>query len=705
VASSAGETAALVELNTDWLTAQRDRLQEVVLASSVSSRRLLPAAERPVRDVGEALFAALLGSAEVTGLYRSAAALAAKQGDPLRLVLRIDTPELAALPWETMYDQAAGSYVCRRHQLVRHVPVASVPAPLPAEPPLRVLGVISSPRELPGLDVAAERDQLGRALAEPIRQGLVELHWARTASWADLQNQLLDGEWHVLHFIGHGGFDAGRDEGLLALEGEDGYPDLVAAHRVVDLLRQARPMPRLVVLNSCSGAVAGPSDLFSSTAATLVRGGVSAVAAMQYEISDQAALLFARGFYGAIARGRGVDDAVSSGRVAILGLSDRTLEWVTPVLYLRGHESRLLTVPPSGPGQPRVSPAPGQGQVTPAPAAALVTPAAGQVTPAQPAGVVVPAGLIRGAAPVRPAAATRRVRRLQLLDGHTAYLTATAFSPDGTVLATASGDHTIRLWDVETGDPLHTLAGHDEGVSGIAFGPDDLLASVGGDRTLRVWNVRTGASPRVWHQSYLSAVAFSPDGTVLATAGWDGSVRLRDVSGDRPQRTFRLTGESAAAVAFSRDGSLLAAAGDDGTAQVWDLLTPDAAEYELNGRHPLTDVAFSPQGSLLAAAAADGTVSLWNIAASEVVRTLSTGGHDAVRAVAFSPDGQLLATAGEDRTVRLWSVPDGTQLSTVGDHDGAVADVAFSPDGRLLATAGADRTARLYTDLPVLPPA
>ncbi|HLN71448.1 MAG TPA: CHAT domain-containing protein, partial [Streptosporangiaceae bacterium] len=124
-------------------------------------------------------------------------------------------------------------------------------------------------------------------------------------------------------------------------------PDKTARHRLAaDLLPEiwARPVPRLVVLNSCSGAAVGVTDLFSGTAAALVRGGVSAVAAMQYEISDRAAVAFARGFYGAIAHGRGVDDAVSSGRVAIVGLSGRTLEWVTPVLYLRGRDSHLFTM-------------------------------------------------------------------------------------------------------------------------------------------------------------------------------------------------------------------------------------------------------------------------------------------------------------------------------------------------------------------------
>ncbi len=173
----------------------------------------------------------------------------------------------------------------------------------------------------------------------------MDVRWAPEATWTTLQDTLLSGEWHAVHFIGHGDFDIERDEGVLALTRDDGRADLVEADRFVDLLRQARPMPRLVVLNSCSGAATGVNDLFAGTAAALVRGGVSAVAAMQYSISDAAAVAFARGFYTAIARGRGVDDATSSGRVAILGTGTRTLEWVTPVMYLRGRESRLFILP------------------------------------------------------------------------------------------------------------------------------------------------------------------------------------------------------------------------------------------------------------------------------------------------------------------------------------------------------------------------
>ena len=345
VSSDAGEASASVALDAAALVSQRDKLQWAVLASGVASRGVLPETERPVRDIGQQLFTALLGTGEVAGRYRAAGAVAAERGQRLRVVLRIDAPELAALPWEAMYDQAAGGYVCRHDQLVRHAGVASVPAPMQVQLPLRILGVISSPTGLPLLDAAKEQEQLAQALARPISQGLIELHWAPAATWADLQSMLFEGPWHVMHFIGHGGFDPVQDEGFLSLVAENGRVHNVTAHRLVDLMRQATPMPRLAVLNSCAGAQVGISDLFSGTAAALVRGGLTAVAAMQYEISDQAAIAFARGFYTAIAYGRGVDQAISSGRVAILGTGDHTLEWLTPVMYLRGQKARLFDIP------------------------------------------------------------------------------------------------------------------------------------------------------------------------------------------------------------------------------------------------------------------------------------------------------------------------------------------------------------------------
>jgi CHAT domain-containing protein len=177
-----------------------------------------------------------------------------------------------------------------------------------------------------------------------VSRGLVDLQWAPRATWSDLHDMLLEGPWHVLHYVGHGDFDPARQEGFLSLVAENGRAYNVAAHRLVSLLKEADPMPRLAVLNSCLGAQASDSDPFSGTAAALVRGGFSAAAAMQYEISDRAAIAFARGFYTAIAHGRSIEEAMSSGRVEILGTGDNTLEWLTPVLYLRGRSARLFSV-------------------------------------------------------------------------------------------------------------------------------------------------------------------------------------------------------------------------------------------------------------------------------------------------------------------------------------------------------------------------
>jgi CHAT domain/WD domain, G-beta repeat len=445
-----------------------------------------------------------------------------------------------------MYDQSAGGYVCRHDQLVRHVPVASVPAPLNVRPPLRILGVISSPRsrDLAALNVEKEQDQLGRALARAAAQGLIELHWAPAATWAELQDLLLGGEWHVVHFIGHGSFDPRRRGPGPGRRGRArGLGVRAAAHQ---LLRPARPMPRLAVLNSCSGAVTGATDLFSGTAAALVRGGVSAVAAMQYTISDPAAIAFARGFYTAIAHGRGVDDAISSGRVAILGISDSTLEWVTPVLYLRGHDPRrgddaqLFALPDTRTASTG-------GARTPAPQ----HPASQDSSARQP-----------------PAGPSRLIRTVT---GHTDGVAGVAYSPDGTLLATA-GDTTSRLWQVPGGSPVRTQAGHNNLIHGVAFSPDGTLLATCGADGARLWNADDGASVHALtgrHDGMVLGMAFSPDGTLLATTSSDKTIRLWDAASGAPVRTLAGHTATVSAVAFSPDGTQLATGSDDKTARLW----------------------------------------------------------------------------------------------------------------------------------------
>ena len=295
-----------------------------------------------MREVGQRLFEALF-SGPVYGAYRASLGAVQQGGGRLRVVLRLTAPELAALPWEALFDPEAQTYLCRKEPLVRHVPAPYTQPPLEIRPPLRILGLVASPRGMPMLDVETEQQNLETALAQPIADGLVELVWMHQPSWEAIHSKLLGGEWHVLHFIGHGDYDADADEGVLYLVGADGRAKAVEASRLTDLLGEARPPLRLVVLNSCSSAQAGSQDLFSGTAAVLAHNGIDVVAAMQYSITDTAAIAFARGFYTALAHGLAVEEAACSGRVEIVGIG-HTLEWVTPVLYVRGDITRPFII-------------------------------------------------------------------------------------------------------------------------------------------------------------------------------------------------------------------------------------------------------------------------------------------------------------------------------------------------------------------------
>ena len=349
VRSPVGEarTTAPLPFTAAQLEAHLLRLENALLRHVGPRRQILTPDEQAVQSFGEALFAFVF-SGEPSSLYRECQREAGHRGQGVRLKLRIHPPELAMLPWEFLYDPRRADYLCldANTPLVRYLDLAQVIRPLAVAPPLRILSMVASPSDQEPLDVETERRRLDQALAGLQTAGSVELHWLAGQTWRDLQQALRHGPWHIFHFIGHGGFDAQRDQGLLLFTGDDGRAHRISATQLSRLLARQRDSLRLVLLNACEGARGGRQDLFSGTAATLVRSGIPAVLAMQYAITDAAAIEFARIFYGALADDLPVDTAVSDARNAINLRNERSLEWGTPVLYMRAADGRIFALEP-----------------------------------------------------------------------------------------------------------------------------------------------------------------------------------------------------------------------------------------------------------------------------------------------------------------------------------------------------------------------
>jgi hypothetical protein len=319
-------------------------------------RRIADPHTKASMDLGSGLFDAVFRNEVLVAWSRSKDAVR-QDGRGLRLRLRLtNAPSLAAMPWELLYDKSSRMFYAQsdRTPVVRYLDVTNPPRPLTVRGPLRILVVIASPDGLPRLDVEREWATICDALADKQSTELVHVDRLPAPTIGELQRWLRHNEVHVLHFVGHGYFDDRLEDGMLMFTDASGRAAPVSSAVLGTHVRDHDPL-RLVVLNACQTARVDDADPYSGMAQGLIQQEAAAVVAMQFPISDNAAIVFTREFYGAVADGEPLDQAMASARKALL--AEYAGEWATPVLFLRAPDGRVFDraenpKPPAASGQP-----------------------------------------------------------------------------------------------------------------------------------------------------------------------------------------------------------------------------------------------------------------------------------------------------------------------------------------------------------------
>jgi WD40 repeat protein len=285
------------------------------------------------------------------------------------------------------------------------------------------------------------------------------------------------------------------------------------------------------------------------------------------------------------------------------------------------------------------------------------------------------------------------------LEGHRDNVYSVTFSPDSQTVVGGSYDHTIILWDAQTGGIQRALPMSDKFlVYMVALSPaggNVVAAGVGRDVLLEDVKAAVPLRSLKGHTGFVFAVAFAPDGRTLVSGGEDHTIKVWDVQTGQVLRTLSEHADEVNAIAFSADGKLLVSGSYDMTILIWDVATWSVKTRLAGHSGRVYSVAFAPDGRTLASSSEDGTVRLWDVQSGTLKQTLYHY-QGVVNSVAFAPDGGTVASAGNDGVVVLWDTRNGAVRQKLRRHTAGVTAVAFAPDGRTLASGSKDRTVILW---------
>ncbi|MCX8566722.1 MAG: WD40 repeat [Glomeribacter sp. 1016415] len=287
---------------------------------------------------------------------------------------------------------------------------------------------------------------------------------------------------------------------------------------------------------------------------------------------------------------------------------------------------------------------------------------------------------------------------IRTLRGHTKGVRSVVYSPSGLQLASGSDDHTVRVWDAQSGAAGHTLEGHTHYVRSVVYSPSGLqLASGSSDKTVRVWDAHSGALVHTLrgHTAEVYSVVYSPSGSQIASGSFDKTVRVWDAESGAAVHILEGHTHWVTSVVYSPSGLQLASGSWDDTVRLWDAES-GAAGHTLRGHTKnVSSMVYSPSGSQIASGSWDKTVRLWDAESGASVHTLEGHAGD-VNSVVYSPSGLQLASGSGDKTVRLWDAHSGALVHTLSGHTSTVTSVVYSPSGLQLASGSWDDTVRLW---------
>jgi nucleoside phosphorylase/DNA-binding beta-propeller fold protein YncE len=305
--------------------------------------------------------------------------------------------------------------------------------------------------------------------------------------------------------------------------------------------------------------------------------------------------------------------------------------------------------------------------------------------------------------------------------GHTYWVLALDWEPNGTRIVSAGADATAQVWNADTGQRLVTYRGHEytgfraktkltPSIYNVAWSPKaGHIASSGTGKNVYVWQVDNGGTLFIYKDhsgffTYVFAIAWSPDGTRIASAcsstSTDNTIHIWDIRTGktllRCNPHLGLTLDfSVLALAWSPDGTRIAATCGDKTIRIWNAATGQRLLTYAVRTGMVNDLAWSPDSKFLATANPDATAQIWDITTGKLLLTYS-GHSDSVRSVAWSPDGTSIASASNDKTVQIWDSATGNHIFTYHGHTNLTTSVAWSPDGTRIASASNDKTVQIW---------